>query len=46
MSDLWTFLRVRKKYWLPPLIVLLLLIIGLVILASGSVDSAFHYPTF
>jgi hypothetical protein len=46
ISELWDFLKVRKKWWLVP-IVLFLLMIGLVlILAEGSAVAPFIYTLF
>lgn len=46
LSELWDFLKVRKKWWLVP-IVLFLLMIGLVlILAEGSAVAPFIYTLF
>ena len=46
-KDLWMFMRVRKKYWLAPILILLVLI-GLVrVLAPpGSADAPFTYSLF
>ncbi len=45
-SDLWGFLKVRKKYWLLPIIITLLLFGGLIILTSGSAVAPFIYTLF
>jgi hypothetical protein len=46
LLDFWRFLRVRKKYWLLP-IVLLLFVLGLLfVLAEGSAVAPFLYPVF
>ena len=46
LGELWTFMRVRKKLWLLPL-VLVLLLVGLVIaLAQGSALAPFIYTIF
>ncbi|MHB8069606.1 MAG: DUF5989 family protein [Desulfobaccales bacterium] len=44
--DLWGFLRVRKKYWLLPIILTLLLFGSLIIFASGSAIAPFIYTLF
>lgn len=44
--DLWGFLRTRKKYWLLPIILTLLLFGGLIILTSGSAIAPFIYTLF
>ena len=44
--ELWTFLRVRKKLWLLPILVLLTLFGGLIILTQGSALAPFIYTLF
>jgi len=44
--ELWLFLRVRKKWWLLPIIVMLSLIAGLLVLAQGSALAPFIYTVF
>jgi len=46
LKELWTFLRVRKKLWLAPLIIIMLILGGLLILAQGSVVAPFIYTVF
>ncbi|HKI77231.1 MAG TPA: DUF5989 family protein [Ignavibacteriaceae bacterium] len=46
LSELWQFLRVRKKWWLAPILVLLLLLGGLIILTQGSALAPFIYSIF
>ena len=46
LKDLWDFLRVRKKYWLVPIIVVLLLLGGLLVFAQGSAVAPFIYTLF
>jgi hypothetical protein len=46
LKELWTFLRVRKKLWLAPIIIVMLILGGLLILAQGSVVGAFIYTIF
>ncbi len=46
LKELWTFLRERKKLWLAPIIIVMLIIGGLLILAQGSVVSPFIYTLF
>ena len=43
LKDLWGFMRERKKFWLAPLIAVLLLVAGLVLAAEFSVVSPFIY---
>ena len=44
--EYWKFLRVRKKYWLMPIIIVLLLFGGLIILSQGSAVAPFIYTIF
>jgi hypothetical protein len=44
--ELWEFMRVRKKFWLMPLMLMLLLFGGLVILTKGSAVAPFIYTIF
>jgi len=44
--ELWRFLRVRKKYWLMPIVVLMFVVGGLLLLAEGSAISPFMYTIF
>jgi len=46
LNDLWGFLKVRKKFWLLPLILMLLLFGGLIVLTSGSAVAPFIYTLF
>jgi hypothetical protein len=46
LKELWTFLRARKKFWLLPLILLMLVLGGLLILAQGSALAPFIYTLF
>lgn len=46
LKDLWAFMRVRKKYWMLPIILLLLLLGFLMILAQGSSVAPFIYTLF
>jgi hypothetical protein len=46
LLDLWEFLRVRKKFWLLPIIVVLLIVGGLVVLTQGSAVAPFIYTIF
>ena len=38
LKEFWEFLKVRKKYWLLPIIIVLVLFGGLIILSQGSID--------
>jgi hypothetical protein len=46
VSDLAGFLKTRKKFWLLPLILVLLLFGGLLVLTSGSAVAPFIYTLF
>jgi hypothetical protein len=45
-KELWAFMRVRKKWWLMPLIAVLLLVGGLLVFAQGSALAPFIYTIF
>jgi hypothetical protein len=44
--QLWKFMRVRKRFWLAPIIIVMLLLGGLLVLAQGSVVAPFIYTLF
>jgi hypothetical protein len=46
IKELWKFLKVRKKLWLAPIILVMVLLGGLLILAQGSVLAPFIYTLF
>ena len=46
IRDLWAFLKVRKKFWLLPLIIVLLIFGVLIVLTSGSAIAPFIYTLF
>ena len=46
IKELWTFMKVRKKFWLLPIIAALLLLGSLLILAQGSAVAPFIYTLF
>ncbi|MFH1913899.1 MAG: DUF5989 family protein [Pseudomonadota bacterium] len=46
IKDLWGFLRERKKFWLLPIILVLLLFGALIVLTSGSAIAPFIYTVF
>ena len=46
LKELWDFLRIRKKLWLAPIIIVLVILGGLLILAQGSVVAPFIYTLF
>ena len=45
-KDIWDFLRVRKKYWLAPLILTIVLMGTLIVFTQGSVIAPFIYSIF
>jgi hypothetical protein len=44
--ELWRFMRVRKKFWLLPILVVMFLLGGLLVLAKGSAIAPFIYTLF
>jgi hypothetical protein len=44
--ELWTFMRVRKKWWLGPILFTLLLLSVLIVLTEGSAVAPFIYALF
>lgn len=46
ISELWAFMKERKKFWLLPIIVVLLLFGTLIVLTQGSVVAPFIYTLF
>ena len=46
LRELWAFAKVRKKFWLLPMILLLLLLGVLIVLTQGSVVAPFIYTIF
>lgn len=46
LSELWDFLKVRKKWWLMPIVLFLVLLGGLIILTQGSALAPFIYAIF
>ena len=46
LKDLWGFLRVRKKFWLAPLILALLLLGFVIVFSSGTAIVPFIYTVF
>lgn len=46
ISELWAFMRERKKLWLVPVLVLMVLIGGLLVFAQGSALAPFIYTIF
>ncbi|MHB8336742.1 MAG: DUF5989 family protein [Ignavibacteriaceae bacterium] len=46
ISELWQFLKIRKKWWLAPIFVLLLLLGALIVITQGSALAPFIYSIF
>lgn len=46
LKELWVFLRARKKLWLMPIIIVMVVLGGLLVLAQGSVVAPFIYTLF
>ena len=46
IKEFWEFLMVRKKYWLLPILIVLVIFGGLIILSQGSVVAPFIYTIF
>ena len=46
VRDIWDFMKVRKKYWLAPLIITIVLMGALIIFTQGSVVAPFIYSIF
>tara|TARA_Y100000590_G_scaffold447666_1_gene583208 strand:+ start:1071 stop:1220 length:150 start_codon:yes stop_codon:yes gene_type:complete len=46
LKEFWEFLKVRKKFWLLPIIIVLVIFGGLIILSQGSAVAPFIYTIF
>ena len=46
LKDIWDFLKVRKKYWLAPLIITIVLMGTLIVFTQGSIVAPFIYSIF
>ncbi len=46
IKELWAFLRVRKKLWLAPIIIIMVLVGALLLVAQSSVIAPFIYTLF
>jgi|TARA_B110000305_G_scaffold204578_1_gene234203 hypothetical protein len=46
LIEFWEFLKIRKKYWLLPILLVLLLFGGLIVLSQGSAIAPFIYTIF
>ena len=46
VSELWAYMRTRKKFWLVPILVAMVVLGGLLVLAQGSAIAPFIYTLF
>jgi hypothetical protein len=46
LIEFWKFLKIRKKYWLLPIFIMLFLLGGLLVLSQGSAVAPFIYTLF
>jgi len=46
LAELWAFLRVRKKFWLLPILIVTVVFGGLIVLTQGSAVAPFIYTLF
>lgn len=46
LKDLWGFMRVRKKFWLAPIIIVFILLGALIVLVQGTAVAPFIYTLF
>lgn len=46
ITELWRFMKVRKKFWLGPIILLMLMFGGLIVLTQGTAVAPFIYTLF
>jgi len=46
MKELWRFIRVRKKFWLLPIVIMMFLFGGLIVVTQGSAVAPFIYTVF
>ena len=46
LQELWSFMRIRKKFWLLPIMFMMLLFGGLIVLTQGSAIAPFIYTIF
>ena len=46
IKEFWEFIKIRKKYWLLPIIIFLIIFGGLVVLTQGSAVAPFIYTIF
>ena len=46
LSEFWLFLRARRKFWLLPIFIMMLIFGGLIVLTQGSAIAPFIYTIF
>ena len=46
IKELWAFIRARKKYWLLPILFVMVIVGGLIVFAKGSAVAPFIYTLF
>jgi hypothetical protein len=46
VAELWRFMRIRKKYWLLPIMLMMALFGGLIVLTQGTAVAPFIYTVF
>jgi hypothetical protein len=46
VTELWRFMRARKKFWLLPILIMMVVFGGLVVLTKGSAIAPFIYTLF
>jgi len=46
VSELWRFMRIRRKFWLLPILIMMVVFGGLVVLTKGSAIAPFIYTIF
>ena len=46
LAEFWAFLKVRKKWWLAPIVIILVLLGALIVLSEGSAVAPFIYTLF
>lgn len=46
LKELWAFMRARKKYWLLPIVFIMVLLGVLIVMAQGSAVAPFIYTLF
>ncbi|HUS83556.1 MAG TPA: DUF5989 family protein [Anaerolineales bacterium] len=46
LAELWDFIKVRKKFWLLPILIMMVLLGGLIVLTQGSAIAPFVYTVF